>query len=378
MVWWQRSKRAVLRGAGAAGLVSCLAGCDAGPAPSPSAGLPEEVGFEIMNPDRPRALRCNPDIRLDRKVSTRTHEELSNRLLETEAADCGFGLATYYLPVMRPGSGAWAIAELGPQISVSMLGLSAEDEAKLIERAAKRSSSVGLWVDDTSYASVISLGRDNIGVELTRFYLDGGSSTEPIRIAKGESGFELRPAAAGGGRHYRLGAEGELETWDGIGFLSAARKIRLDVDLAAIKREDESSRAQRLRAAKASGSRRRAAAQEERWRKFSEWLAVYESSLAPARHPVRSLGVSKDADTRAAACSRLIDIMAALPPLVREAPSKSVDATPLLMSLGDLRDSCASNLEIKVLVDAASATTVWRNLDRSVEQVVSELRPVEE
>jgi hypothetical protein len=279
---------------------------------------------------------------------------------------------------MRPGSGAWAIAELGPQVSVSMLGLSAEDEAKLVERATRRSSSVGLWVDDTSYASVISLGRDDIGVELTRFYLDGGSSTEPIRIAKGESGFELRPASGGSGRHYRLGADGELETWDGIGFLSAARKIRLDADLAAIKREDEASRAQRLGAASASGSRRRAAAQEERWRKFSEWLEAYETGLTPARHPVHALGSSKDAGERAAACSRLVEIMAALPTRVREAPSNSVDANALLKSLGDLRDSCASNQEIKVLVDAASAAALWRSLDRSVEQVVSELRPVEE
>ena len=378
MVCWQRSKRAIRRGVTAAGLAACLAGCGTGPPPSPSAGLPEEVAVEIMNPDRPPALRCNPDIRLDRKVSTRTLEALSKRLLEAEAADCGFGLATYYLPVMRPGSGAWAIAELGPDISVSMLGLSAEDEAKLIDRATKRGSMVGLWVDDTSYASVISLGRDNIGVELTRFYLDGGSSTEPIRIAKGESGLELRPAAGGSGRHYRLGAEGDLETWDGIGFLSAARKIHLDVDLAALQRDDEASRAKRLRAASASRSRRREAAQEERWRKFSEWLAVYESSLTPARHPVHALGATKDADERAAACRRLVEIMAAVPPLVREAPSNSIDATPLLMSLGELRESCASNLDIKVLVDAASATAVWRNFDRSVDQVVSELRPVEE
>ena len=378
MVWWQRSKRAVLRGAGAAGLVSCLAGCDAGPPPSPSAGLPEEVEVEIMNPDRPRALRCNPEIRLDRKVSVRTLEALSRRLLETEAADCGFGLATYYLPVMRPGSGAWAIAELGPKISVSMLGLSAEDEAKLIDRAARRNTSVGLWVDDTSYASVISLARDNIGIELTRFYLDGGSSTEPIRIEKGESGFELRPAAGGGGRHYRIGAEGALETWDGIGLLGAARKIRLDVDLAAIKREDEATRTQRLRTASANTSRRRAAAQEERWRKFSEWLEVYESSLTPARHPVRLLGGAKDADERAAACARLVEIMAALPPSVHEAPANSVDPAPLITSLVDLRESCTNSLEIKQLVDAASTTSVWRNFDRSVEQVLSELRPVEE
>ena len=203
MVWWQRSKRAVVRGASAAGLAACLGGCNPPSATPTSAGLPEEVGIEILNPDRPRALRCNPDIRLDRKVTVRTLEALSQRLLETEAADCDFGLATYYLPVMRPGSGAWAIAELGPEISVSMLGLSAEGEQKLIDRATRRGSSFGLWVDDTSYASVMTLSRDNIGLQLTRFHLDGGADTEPIHIATGSNGLELRPMTAGGGRHYR-------------------------------------------------------------------------------------------------------------------------------------------------------------------------------
>src|SRR5688572_16272520 len=230
MVWWQRRKRAVVGSASALALLACAAGCNTAPS-SPSAGLPEEVEVEVLNPDRSRALRCNPEIRLDRKVSVRTLEALSLRLLETEAADCGFGLATYYLPVMRPGSGAWAIAELGPEISISMLGLSADDEAKLIDRATGKGTSFGLWVDDTSYASVISLARGTGGLELTRFYDDGEANTEPIRIASGDHGFELRPAAGpSAARHYRLGAEGELESWDGIGFLGAARKIRLEVD----------------------------------------------------------------------------------------------------------------------------------------------------
>ena len=33
------------------------------------------------------------------------------------------------------------------------------------------------------------------------------------------------------GRHYRIGNDGDLESWDGIGFLSAARKVRPDIIL---------------------------------------------------------------------------------------------------------------------------------------------------
>ncbi len=332
-----------------------------------------------MNPDRPAALRCNPEIRLDRKVSARALETLSRRLLENEAEDCGFGLATYYLPAMRPGSGAWAIAELGPQVSVSILGLSAEDEAALLRRAEAQSQAFGVWVDDTSYASVVSLQRDGGGLKLTRFYLDGGTNTDPIRITSAAHGFELRPAGASrGGRHYRLGSDGDLETWDGVGFLSAARKVRLDVDLAALKGDDDAKRSQRARAAAAGSSERRAAAQEERWRKFNDWLTLYEAALGPARRPVLSLTASKDADERAAACSQLVKILDRVPPDLGAAPSPSIDTAPLLASFDDLRQACAGDREIKVLLDAASVTAAWRTLERDVEKVVSELRPEEE
>ena len=103
-----------------------------------------------------------------------------------------------------------------------------------------------MWVDDTSYASVMSSQRDAAGSSSLASISTATANTEPIRIASGEHGFELRPAGVSrGGRHFRLGSDGELETWDGIGFLCAARKIRLDVDLAALKSEDDAKRARR-------------------------------------------------------------------------------------------------------------------------------------
>jgi len=376
MVSWQGWNPIVVVGGATLGLV--LLGCGGIP-PARSSSRPDDAGLEILNPDRPRALRCNPEIRLDRKVPAAVLESMTRRLLQTEARDCSFGFAAFYLPAMQPGSGAWAIAELGPGISVSILGLSGDDEAALLRRAEGQGESFGVWVDDTSYASVVVLQRDGGGLKLSRFFLDGGTNTDPIRIASADHGIELRPAgAAAGGRHYRLGDEGELETWDRIGFLSAARKVRLDVDLPALQREDEAQRARRASAASAGRSQRRAAAQEERWRKLNEWLAVYETALGPARHPVLALGAAKDAGDRAAACTELVQLVDSIPRELDSSPSPSIDTTPLLSSLSSLREACAENREIKVLLDAATATTAWRTLDRNVEQVVSELRPVEE
>jgi hypothetical protein len=341
--------------------------------------VPQGLEVEILNRDRPEALRCNPEIRLDRKVPAEVLETLSRGLLEKEAKDCGFGFAAYYLPAMRPGSGAWAIAELGPEVSVSILGLSAADEDTLLQRAEAQAETFGVWVDDSSYSSVVSLYRDGGGLKLTRWYPDGGRTTEPIRIARRNHGFELHDAGAGrGDRHYRLGTEGELETWDGAAFLSAARKARLDVDLGALEREEVARRARRASVASAGRSRAEAAAAEERWRKFEEWLALYHGSLEQARHPALFLAALDDVDERDAACGQLIEILGALPPGLRAPPSQQIDVDPLLSSLDRLRRACAGEREIGVLVEAAGVGEVWKKFDRSVEQVISELRPEEE
>jgi hypothetical protein len=376
VVLWQGTKRAVLGCAGAFGLLATLGACDPG-TPPPLLRGPDDVEVEVLNPDRPKPLRCNPEIRLDRKVSAEKLQSVTRRLLEKEDVDCKFGFAAFYLPAMQPGSGAWAIAELGPDVTISILGLSSADEEALLRRAEAHGKTFGLWVDDTSYASVVSLEQGGGGLELVRFYLDGGVNRDPIKVASAPHGYELRPS--GGSRHYRFGADGELESWDGIGFLSAARKVRgLDADLAALKRDDDARRARRSSAASAGRSQRRAAAHEERWRKFSDWLAAYEGALGPARHPVLALGASHDAGDRAAVCAELVRLLESVPPEVRVAPSPAIDIGPLLASLEHLRESCAGSREIKVLLDAAAASAAWRTVDRSVEQVVSELRPVEE
>jgi len=305
---------------------------------------------------------------------------LSERLLESEVAGCNFGFVAYYLPSMRPGAGAWAIAELGPEIKVSILGLSAEDESALLERGQTPAEIFGVWVDDTSYSSVLSLYRDAGGLKLGRWYADGGQATEPIRITRAADGvFELADAAGGSGRRYRLAANGDLETWDGTGALGAARNVRLEVDLAQLATSESARRAGRARAASAGRSLARAAAAEERWRKFNDWLTLYHGSLDPARNVVLFLGALHNPDERAAACSQLSEIARAVPAdRLRATPSDRIDVDPLLRSLIRLQEGCVHQREVQVLVEASAANRIWNRLDRAVEQLTAELRPEEE
>ncbi|HUP24993.1 MAG TPA: hypothetical protein VNB06_18890, partial [Thermoanaerobaculia bacterium] len=307
-----RDLQLVLVGCLVVGLTALFA-CDSAPPPAGSR-MVADVEIQILNPDRPAALRCNPEVRIAEKVSSEVLVSLSRALLEEEAAGCGFGFAAYYLPAMQPGSGAWAIAELGPEVRVSMLGLSGADESVLLQRALGAGETLGIWVDDTSYASVIALYRDAGGLKLGRWYADGGTATEPVRVAKGQSGeCELRDAATSGERHHRIGGGGDLESWDGGGFLAAARMVQLDVDLARLTTEEASRRSRRALDSSAGRSLAEAAAAQERWRKFSEWLAIYRDSLDPARHVTLDLGTPQSRDQRAATCAELAELLERLP-----------------------------------------------------------------
>src|SRR5688500_9863876 len=98
-------RRSTRRSVSSYGLLAVLAAsvlaCDSSAPPPRGAPVPEGLQVEILNRDRPAALRCNPEIRIGRKVTAEVLETLSRGLLEKEAKDCGFGFAAYYLPAMR-------------------------------------------------------------------------------------------------------------------------------------------------------------------------------------------------------------------------------------------------------------------------------------
>jgi hypothetical protein len=361
-----------------AAALGTLSACDQPSAPPRAGpGVPPDVRVEVLNPDRPPALRCNPEIRLSSKITAGALEAVARNLLQGEAEGCDFGVAAFYLPAMRPESGAWAIAELGPEVAVSILGLSAEDEQILERRAAAKGEVLGVWIDDTSYASVLSLYRDGGGLKLARWYPDGGQAVEPIRVSRQGGAYELRDAgAAGRGRHYRVVVDGDLESWDGKAFLSAARKVRLDVDLGTLVGEEASRQARRARVASAGRNLARAAAAEERWRKFSQWLTLYDG-LDALRPEVNALGDLTDPEERSAACTRFVRSFRAVPPGVADVPAR-IDVAPLLAGLERLQEACAQDREIQILLESSAAIGVWQQIDREVAKVVADLRPKED
>jgi hypothetical protein len=121
----------------------------------------------------------------------------------------------------------------------------------------------------------------------------------------------------------------------------------------------------------------RAAAAEERWRKFSQWLTLYREGLEPVRHEVLALGELTDREDRTEACTRFARMFRAVPPGVDEVPAR-IDLAPLIAGLRRLEEACSQDREIQILLESAAATGLWQQVDREVTKAVAELRPREE
>ena len=87
---------------------------------------------------------------------------------------------------MKPGEGAWATSHFDPDLNVTILGMSAEEENKL-KNSPSVSSSLGKWLD-TSWGSVISIYPQNDIYIIETKFKDGSSSKRKAKFIKITSG----------------------------------------------------------------------------------------------------------------------------------------------------------------------------------------------
>lgn len=355
--------------------LGALLGCQAPPEEPPAAPLPPDLSFEVINPMRPSALRCAPEVRLGRKVSRDVLETVANEIRRRETAECSFSFVAFYLPHMEPGSGAWAIAEFHPEAVVTVLGLSLGEEEQLLEAARELPGLLGAWVDDTSYASVITLRRAPAALVMDRLYPEGRVESEKVRIAA--PGGAVRVSSEDSdilGRYYSVTSRGDLETRDDHGVVNVSPKLRLVADLQRVAAEERARRVERAASRRVTVARDQQAQEEERWGRFRDWLAQYRSALEPVRHQVMRLASLQDARTRRQSCAALTAALEAVPPGVRQSPEPRIDIADLEEILSRMNAACSDGRHIQVMVDASSAIAIWRKLDRDLRELVGQLR----
>jgi hypothetical protein len=338
--------------------------------------VPPDLGLEVVNAERPEALRCSLDVRIAYKVPGDVLASATEDLAEEEGLDdCERLFVALYLPYMQIGGGAWAVVELVPEPAVSILGLGASEERELVAESRKARDTVATWVDDSSYAAVITVFKEGQRVVAERLFGNGEVRQEEVVFSRyrGRTGFEERDGNALG-RHYVAGEGGNLETHDAFGRVSVARLAKLDRDLDRLIVDAREVAREKVVRAAAREERVRVAAGAQRLERWEGWLTLYQGSLEPLRQPLMRLAESVSGADYAPRCQELVTGLSTVPPEVRMAPSPALDVSRLNEAIARTALACADDRPIQVLIEARSTLAFWRETDRVVDQIAVQYR----
>ena len=187
------------------------------------------VSYTIIDKSNMGNIKSSIDIRLEKKVSKEFLHKLALKLQKAEHRKYDRMFITYYLPGMKPGSGAWATSHFNPSLEVKILGMTIEEE-KTLKSESKGSSrdKIGEWLDESPYVGAkYTFLRRNDKIIMIRKFKDG-SGSEKEMIQKKQSG-KLRFDEKGGndfGEYYLIERNGNLGIYDNSGLISTIRPIK--------------------------------------------------------------------------------------------------------------------------------------------------------
>jgi hypothetical protein len=189
----------------------------------------ESVNYTIIKKTNIADVKGTIDIRLEKKVTENFLQKLALKLRDAEPRKYDRLFITYYLPGMRPGSGAWATTHFAPNLKVEILGTTI-DEEKALSSGPKNTSReiIGEWLDEVPFVGAkYTLMKKNDKITMVRKFKDGsGSEKEMIQVNQsGRTRFEEK----GGNRHgeyYLIERDGNLGAYDQQGFIRTMRSIR--------------------------------------------------------------------------------------------------------------------------------------------------------
>jgi len=190
------------------------------PSPGPS--------YSIIRTNTVPGIKRSLSVRLNKKVSEQTLRSIALELKAQDSGDYDRTFITYYLPGMPVGSGAWATTHFNPRLKIEILGLSEDDEQRLVAQPVSPGRRIiGQWFDETPMVG----GRLTIGEDGDRLFLewtlkDGGTIKDDLVESK--SPFGRRFDKVGGSGHgdcWVIGSDGNLQLRDNQGLITTARKI---------------------------------------------------------------------------------------------------------------------------------------------------------
>ena len=187
------------------------------------------VSYTIIEKYSMGSIKLSIDIRLEQKVSKDFLHKLALKLRREEPIKYDRMFILYYLPGMKPGSGAWASSHFNPNLKVNILGTTIEEEKALMSKPKDSSGEIiGEWIDESPYVGgKYTLLKRSGKIIMIRKFPDG-SGSEKEMIQKKQSG-KLRFEEKGGndfGEYYLIESNGQLGAYDDAGLISTMRSIK--------------------------------------------------------------------------------------------------------------------------------------------------------
>lgn len=220
--------------------IACLVavGCTEGPHSAPSQSdqqrstiqettIPSDVSFSIIGSDALPGVIRNLNVRLSRKVSEQTLRAIAFKL-KAEPPPYDRTMIYYYLPGMTVGTGAWATTHFTPDLEVRIIGLTVEDENKLVNQPEPANrETIGHWLDESPFVgSRITIFREKGKLFIEQTYKDGSGHKKEIVERKSPLGRRFNEVERSrNGDHWILVSDGNLQVRDNDGLIGTAAKI---------------------------------------------------------------------------------------------------------------------------------------------------------
>ncbi len=190
--------------------------------------IPRDVSYSVLFTEASRGIKRMLTVRLSKKVSESTLRAIALELKARDSRDYKRTFIAYYLPGMTVGAGAWATTHFDPDLNVRILGLTLEQEERLVAEPSPASVEViGRWLDESPFLGArITIFREKSKLFIQRNFKDGSVLKQELVERRTQRGRRFDPVQReSAGDHWVLRSNGNLETRDREGLISTAKKI---------------------------------------------------------------------------------------------------------------------------------------------------------
>ncbi len=185
------------------------------------------VKYTIINSRSSHNIRRSIYVRLKQKTPESDLRSIAYDLKNKADKQYERTFISYYLPGVATKDMAWAVADFNPELEISILGLTIEQEVNLSKESKNLSREIiGAWLNEYVICCKITIYKHKGKLYMERKFVDGSLGSEEI-VKKNSSlsgkCFEDKKGSAHGD-YYRINNQGNLETRDNEGLISTSKK----------------------------------------------------------------------------------------------------------------------------------------------------------